>query len=137
MERKAVGQTATAGVQIGVRRTFAVSAEEAWNHLLSEPGLRLWLGAVDAISIEPKHRFESEEGITGEFRIVKPFQQIRLTWKKREWQKPSTLQIRLLSNAAGKTTISFHQEHLSDLRVREEMKRHWEAVLEEIKERHA
>lgn len=137
MDGKAVGQTATVGVQIGVRRTFAVSSEDAWNDLMSESGLRLWLGTFTTLSIEPKHRFESAEGITGEFRIVKPFQQIRLTWKKKEWQKPSTLQIRFLSGVVGKTTISFHQENLSDLRVREEMKRHWEAVLEKIKERHA
>ncbi len=137
MEKKAVGQTASVGVQIGVRRTLALSPEEAWNSLMSESGLRLWLGTLATVSIEPKHRFESAEGISGELRIVKPFQQIRLTWKKKEWQKPSTLQIRFLSKTAGKTTISFHQENLSDLRVREEMKLHWEAVLEKIKERHA
>lgn len=137
MERKVVGQTTTAGFQIGVRRTLALSPEEAWSFLVSEPGLKLWLGTFSSLQIEPKYSFESEEGISGEFRIVKPLLQIRLTWKKKEWQKPSTIQIRLLNREAGKTTISFHQENLSDQRVREEMKQRWEDVLEIFKKRHA
>ncbi|MDF2683716.1 MAG: ATPase [Brevibacillus sp.] len=137
MEQKVVGQTARAGFQIGVRRALAISPEEAWDFLMSEPGLKCWLGTFSSIQIEPKFSFESKEGISGEFRIVKPFLQIRLTWKKKEWQKPSTLQIRFLSGEANKTTISFHQENLSDQQVREEMKLRWEDVLEKIRERHA
>lgn len=103
MERKVVGQTATSGFQIGVRRTLAISPEEAWSFLMSEPGLKLWLGTFSSIQIEPKYSFESEEANIGE---------------------------------ASKTTISFHQENLSDQQVREEMKLRWEDVLGKIRERH-
>lgn len=54
---------------------------------------------------------------------------------KEAWSRPSTVQIRILPKERHKTTISFHQEHLSDQTVREEMKRHWESVLDSIKER--
>ncbi len=71
---------------------------------------------------------------SGEIRIVKPLQQLRLTWQKEGWERPSTVQIRILSKADNKTTISFHQEKLSDQYVREEMKTYWETILEKIGE---
>lgn len=137
MERKVVGQTASVGFQIGVRRTVPISPEQAWNEMMSIEGLSGWLGTVSSVTLEPKRTFQTEEGITGEFRIVKPSSQIRLTWKKPEWEKPSTLQIRFLSSDGVKTTVSFHQEHLRDQPVREEMKRRWEEVLHMMRERHA
>ncbi|WP_254052695.1 hypothetical protein [Bacillus sp. V59.32b] len=56
-----------------------------------------------------------------------------MTWQKKEWQKPSILQIRFISSNETKTTISFHHEKLADVYVPEEMKCHWEEVLEKIK----
>jgi hypothetical protein len=39
------------------------------------------------------------------------------------------LQIRIIASSADKSTISFHQEHLADALVREDMKAHCEQVL--------
>lgn len=131
---KAVGETAAAGVQIGVRRTLPISAEQAWNYLISPEGAKLWLGSTEQLVFAAGERFFSSEGLGGQFKVVKPQQQLRLRWQKPGWAKPSTLQIRLLPAKTG-TTISFHQEQLADLSTREEMKVHWESVLEEIRER--
>ncbi|EFI67697.1 hypothetical protein BFZC1_16100 [Lysinibacillus fusiformis ZC1] len=96
--------------------------------------VRTWLGESTSVIFEPGHKYHSKTG-SGEIRIVKPLEQLRLTWQKEEWSKPSTVQIRILPKGVNKTTISFHQEHLSDQTVREEMKGHWESVLDLIKER--
>lgn len=135
MDKKArvIGQTASVGFQIGVRRTFQVSAERAWSFLISPNGLKTWLGDVPSLTIRVGETFISREGTTGEFRVVKPMQQLRLRWKRPEWSAPSTLQIRLLSSAEGKTTVSFHQEKLDHPNTRELMKQLWEDVLNKMK----
>lgn len=133
--RKPVGQTASVGFQIGVRRTFPITREDAWHFLTSQEGLRLWLGDIETLELVAGHKYQSKDGTSGELRVVKPFEQLRMTWKKKEWEKPSTLQIRILPGSADKTTISFHQEKLEALNIREEMKSRWEAVLSNVMEK--
>ncbi|OBZ14923.1 ATPase [Bacillus sp. FJAT-27264] len=130
---KIVGQTSSAGFQIGVRRTLPISADQAWAFLTSPEGAKLWLGSTPPLEFAIRESFAASEGITGQFKVVKPQQQLQLRWQKPEWERPSTLQIRLLPAKSG-TTISFHQEQLDHPGTREEMKLHWEAVLDTIKE---
>lgn len=132
---KMVGKTASAGYQVGVRRTLPISPEQAWAFLTSSEGLKLWLGTVSIGVWEEGENFESAEGITGQFRVVKPMRQIRLRWTKPGWDKPSTLQIRLISDQPDRTTISFHQENLDRPGTREEMKLRWEEALAAINEK--
>ncbi|GGH22475.1 SRPBCC domain-containing protein [Paenibacillus segetis] len=130
------GQTATVGFQVGVRRTFPISQEQAWALLLSSKGLQVWLGDLPSLDLQVGHKFSSKDGIHGELRVVKPLHQLRMSWQRKGWEKPSTLQIRLYPNPsnADKTTISFHQEKLQDAWVREDMKQHWEEVVNKIME---
>ncbi|MCU6791997.1 SRPBCC domain-containing protein [Paenibacillus sp. WQ 127069] len=129
---KVIGQTASVGFQVGVRRTLPISQEQAWVFLISSEGLKLWLGDLPSLNLNVGESFRSKEGITGQLRVVKPFQQLRMTWGTKDWEQPSTLQIRLLSDKPDKTTISFHQEKLDSSNTREQMKLHWEQVLAAI-----
>ncbi|GEC92401.1 MULTISPECIES: SRPBCC family protein [Brevibacillus] len=131
---KIVGQTAATGFQVGVRRTMPITPEQAWAFLTSSEGMKLWLGHVSNLTFSEGETFTSSEGISGQFRVVKPFRQFRLKWSMKEWEKPSTLQIRLLSDKPDRTTISFHQENLDHMNTREQMKLHWEEVLNEIRQ---
>jgi uncharacterized protein YndB with AHSA1/START domain len=128
-----VGQTASVGFQVGVRRTLPISPEQVWSFLTSPEGTKLWLGNVSPLSFNEGEVFTSDEGISGQLRIVKPFRQLRLKWGRKDWEKPSTLQIRLLSNHPDRTTISFHQENLDHPNTREQMKLYWENVLNAIR----
>lgn len=132
--RKPVGVTADAGVQIGVRRTLPVAKETAWRFLLSVEGLRLWIGELGTLPAESKQSYEAKDGVFGKIISVVPLQKIRLSWQRPEWDNPSTLQIYLLSASGGKTTISFHQEKLDDVYMRDLMRTHWEQVLNRISE---
>ncbi|MCY9660593.1 SRPBCC domain-containing protein [Paenibacillus chondroitinus] len=130
-----VGLTAAAGFQIGVRRTLTLSQEKAWELLTSPQGRKLWLGETPTILFEKGHTFCTKEGINGVLRVVKPNEQLRLSWQPASWEEASTLQIRLLPAASpGRTTISFHQEKLDSMQHREEMKVRWEAVLNRLME---
>lgn len=135
MDHRVIGQTKTVGFQVGVRRTFPISQEKAWQLVTSVEGLNLWLGESTSIILQPGQKYVTKAGAFGQIRVVKSLQQLRLTWKKVEWQRPSTVQVRIPSKESNKTTISFYQENLSDKNVREEMKVYWEKVLEGISER--
>jgi hypothetical protein len=56
-----------------------------------------------------------------------------MTWKRPEWERPSRLQIYVLSTNTGKTTVAIHQEMLEDVYIREMMRRFWEEKLSQIK----
>ncbi|WP_274361434.1 SRPBCC family protein [Paenibacillus thermotolerans] len=129
---KPVGLTASAGYQIGVRRTLPITKEQAWDYLTSPEGLQSWLGDAPGISFAAGERYRTAEGTTGEMRVVKPYEQIRMKCRFAQWEKESTLQIRIIPAGERKTTVSFHQENLADGIVREEMKRRWELVLDRL-----
>ncbi|OPA76220.1 ATPase [Paenibacillus selenitireducens] len=133
-ERKPVGLTASAGYQVGVRRTFALSREQVWSVLTSAAGMQLWLGDVVPFDVQAGASFESRDGLRGTLRIVKPYEQIRMAWQRQHWNNPSTLQIRLIEGGANKTTVSFHQEKLQDPITRAEMKEHWDDTLSKLLE---
>ncbi|MGO0059165.1 SRPBCC family protein [Brevibacillus fluminis] len=135
MEQKVTGQTKSVGFQIGVRRTFPIPADRAWELVTTGEVADMWLGTSGKIMLEPGATFGTDAGVNGQLRIVKPQQQLRLSWQKAQWDKPSTLQIRFLAAKGEKTTISFHQEHLANAAVREEMRMHWEQVAAAIKEK--
>lgn len=129
---KVVGQTKDVGFQIGVRRTFSFSGDLAWDFLFLDEGLLIWLGKIDSDDIAPDNSYKTKEGIEGKISVLKPYSHIRLTWKRKDWENVSTLQIRVIP-AKEKTTISFHQDKLMNSGQREEMKSYWNKILEEIK----
>ena len=128
-----VGKTKSSGYQVGVRRTFSVDVKEAWNVLLSPQGIEIWLGELPPFHLGVGVHYTTKCGITGEIRVLNELENVRLTWKKEEWNKASTLQIRTIGQKNDKCTISFHQENLQSSGDREEMKTKWEEVLEKLK----
>jgi uncharacterized protein YndB with AHSA1/START domain len=130
--RVPVGVTKDAGVQIGVRRTFAAPKERIWRFLTADEGMSLLLGKVAGLDWKVGEVFESDEGITGKLTVVVPHQKLRMTWKLPEWERPSRLQLYLLTTATGKTTVAVHQEMLEDVYIRGLMKQFWEAKLAQV-----
>ncbi|CAM3280202.1 hypothetical protein [Brevibacillus sp. AY1] len=49
---KQIGKTASVGFQVGVRRTFPIPQEQAWEMLTSSEGLTLWLGNSPSVQLE-------------------------------------------------------------------------------------
>ncbi|TDF99764.1 SRPBCC family protein [Paenibacillus piri] len=131
-DTKPVGLTASAGYQIGVRRTLPISTEHAWAYIVSPEGLERWLSSGRALAVQKGEIYTTKDGFTGELRVVKPYEQLRLTWQKQGWSQRSTLQIRLLAGGPVKTTVSFHQEKLDSADVRADMKAYWEAAIEQM-----
>lgn len=131
-KEKVIGQTASSGFQVGARRTFDLTLERAWELLFSRSGVGLWLGEVSEFAPVKGFEYYTAAGITGIIRVVNPQVNIRMTWKPKDWNKASTLQIRTIPVSKDKTTISFHQENLQNAVVRQKMHDYWHEVLNNI-----
>lgn len=127
-----VGQTAATGFQVGVRKTLPISLECAWGLLTSTEGINVWIGEAPGLQMVKGQKYETLSGVSGMIRVVNPLQNLRITWKPVNWQKPSIVQVRVIPAGKDKTTISFHQENLPDQAARLYMRDHWQKVLDTI-----
>lgn len=133
--KRVLGQTPS-GFQVGVRRTLPVGPEDAWALLTGRPDL--WLGPGARIDFEPCTAYEVPPGegalaATGEVRVVRPGERLRMTWRPDGWDAPATLQLTLTATGAGRTAVNVHLERLPDARAREAMREHWRDRLEEVR----
>lgn len=125
-----IGKTKDVGFQFGIRKTISASTEKVWDFLLSENGLKIWLGELRN-KLELKKEFETKDGITGLLRVSKPNSHIRLNWKPKTWENMSTVQVRVIGNK-NKTAIAIHQEKLLNSEQRNEMRAYWTEIIEEL-----
>ncbi len=126
IEESAVGQTASVGFQIGVRRTLPCTENALWQLLTSDEGLTIWLGGP--IPLQQGASYTLADGTTGELRVFRPGSHLRLTWQPPGWAAPATIQVRVLP-AKGGATLSIHQEWLPDSAARTAMKARWDDVI--------
>jgi uncharacterized protein YndB with AHSA1/START domain len=133
--RRAVGQTADVGFNIGVRRTLPIPADEAWRLLTSAEGVRGWLGGAPELRWEKGETYRLQDGAEGEVRVFKPGSHLRITWGPKKWPRPSVIQVRVTPSGEHKTVVSFHQEHLPGAAEREERRRFFDAALDALQKR--
>jgi uncharacterized protein YndB with AHSA1/START domain len=131
--KRVLGETRDAGFQVGVQRSVEASPAEVWELLTSRP--ELWLGEGAAVVFEQGERYEVT-GASGEIRVVKPGERLRLTWQPADWEAPATVQLALLESAPGKTAIQAHLEKLPDGKAREAMRSRWREALERVAAAH-
>jgi uncharacterized protein YndB with AHSA1/START domain len=117
--------------QVGVRKTIDVSFNIVWDYMVSCHGIANWLGDVGKNNLQLNVSYETKEGIEGIVSLITHPSHIRLTWRKRNWDNTSTLQVRIIPSGS-KTTISFHQDKLNDVKQRERMREYWQAVIDKI-----
>src|SRR5215212_5397663 len=93
---RVVGQTKDVGFQIGVRKTFPLSVHQAWDFLFSNEGLSIWLGKINSGDVEVNKAYKTEAGIEGKVSVLKSYSHIRLTWKRKDWENTSAVQVRVI-----------------------------------------
>lgn len=128
--KREVGKTKDVGFEFGIRRTFDIAPEKAWQLLFSLEGLGIWLGKLNTYP-ELKQKYITAEGREVYIRIWKMHSHIRLDWKQPAWENLSRIQVRVIPNK-GKSTISFHHEKLRDAEQRVEVSKYWNEVMERI-----
>ena len=133
--KRAVGETADAGFQVGVQRSVETTTREAWDLITSHP--ELWLGEGASVAFDEGARYEvppggGDPGASGEIRVVKQEDRLRMTWQPPDWPAPATLQVTLSKTESGKTAITVHLEKLPDADAREAVRERWREALERI-----
>lgn len=128
------GKTRSTGFQIGVRRTLPVSPDKAWRLVTAAAGRKLWLGEGTGVRLAAGRSYRLADGSSGEVRVVRENSHLRLTWRPRGWERPSTIQVRVIPSGE-KTVVAFHQEHLPGPEEREARRRHFAAALDALERR--
>jgi uncharacterized protein YndB with AHSA1/START domain len=132
---KPAGLTKDVGWEVGARRTYATYPGEAWELLLSEVGVQLWLGDVkgEHFDFAKGAKYELKDGTIGEVRVFEPNSHVRLTYHPAGRERASTIQVRVMdAKGDARTTIAFHEEHLPDEQAREQRKAHFTMVLDKL-----
>jgi uncharacterized protein YndB with AHSA1/START domain len=129
--RTDVGKTADAGWQIGVSKTVPYPLAEVWEFLSGRDGVEVWLGPGAELPRKAGETYETESGTAGEVRSFRELDRIRLTWRPKDWDHDSTVQV-TVSSSGTKTTIRFHQEWLSGPDERAEQREYWKDVIERV-----
>lgn len=124
------GKTKDQGWEIGVRRTFAITPQRAWELLMTQPGLGYWLGR-GVTAFKKGDTFETDEKTSGEIRSYSEGSLIRLRWQPNGSTTESTLQVRVMPAKKG-AIISIHHERLENADEREAMQKHWSGVLDKL-----
>jgi uncharacterized protein YndB with AHSA1/START domain len=117
------------GFDVGVQRSIPAPAAEVWELITSRP--ELWLGEGASAVFEKGESYDAPDA-SGEVRVVKPGERLRLTWQPEGWPAAATLQLTLTESAAGKTALRAHLEKLPDEDARDAMRAHWGEVLERV-----
>jgi uncharacterized protein YndB with AHSA1/START domain len=120
------GQTRDVGFNIGVSRTIAVPLADVWDFIVSDEGLKIWLG--EGVRLAVKEPYETTEGTAGEVRSLHEYDRVRLTWRPRGWDHDTTVQVAMVASGE-KTMLRFHQEWLADADERSRQREHWRVVM--------
>lgn len=107
------------------------SVAELWEFLVSREGVDIWLGTCPELPRERGAAYETASGTAGQIRSFRAGERIRLTWRPKDWDHDSTLQV-TVSAAGTKTTLRFHQEWLADADERELQRAYWQDVIERL-----
>ncbi|HEY2063099.1 SRPBCC domain-containing protein [Amycolatopsis sp. NBC_01480] len=126
-----VGKTAQSGWEIGVSRTLPYSGARLWEFLLGREGVEVWLGAGVELPRGRGEGYETANGITGEIRSFHEGTRVRLTWRPKDWDHDSTLQLTVVDQGR-RSTLKFHQEWLADAAERAEQRAYWKDVTERV-----
>lgn len=126
-----MGKTAGAGWQIGVAKSLPYPVTDVWAFLSSKEGVEIWLGPGAVLPRARGATYETSSGTMGELRSFHDLDRIRLTWRPREGDHDSTVQVTVRPSGA-KTTVRFHQEWLSGAEERAEQREYWQDVIERV-----
>jgi activator of HSP90 ATPase len=130
-EAKVVGLTKNVGFQFSITKTCAVSVDMAWDFLLSESGIAMWLGDIHFNDFELNNPLTTKAGIEAKITIFKADSHLRLAWKPKHWDNNSFIEIRVLTNK-GRAKLGLLHTHMVSIGQREEVKAYWTKIIHEM-----
>ena len=119
------------GFQISVTKTFNVTTEIIWEFILSEKGISIWLGEINFDDFEIQKPLITKNGIEGKLTVFVPNCHLRFKWKPTNWDRQSTVELRV-TNSKGKATIIFHHTGFFKIEQKEELRSYWKNIVSKI-----
>ena len=132
-EKKAVGLTKNVGFQFSITKTCTVLPDVAWDFILSETGIAIWLGDIDFDDFELQKPMITKAGIEAKITIFKADSHIRLAWKPAHWPNNSFIEIRVLINKS-RAKLGLLHTHMISVEQRAEVKAYWHPIMEKMGE---
>jgi hypothetical protein len=119
------------GFQVSVSKTFKVSTEVMWNYILSEKGMHTWLGEINIDDFEIQKQLTTKQGIEVKLTVFVTDCHLRFKWKPINFEKSSTVELRITS-ANGKAKVIFHHTEFYKIEQQEELRSYWKNVIIEM-----
>lgn len=129
--KKVVGLTKNVGFQFSITKTYAVSVNKAWDFLLSESGVSMWLGYINFNDFELNNPLITKAGLEAKITIFKADSHLRLAWKPAHWDNVSFIEIRVLTNK-GRAKLGLLHTHMTSVAQRTEVKAYWTKIFDEM-----
>ena len=126
------GKTKDAGWQIGVSATVEHPIAEVWDLLTAPAGLAAWLGSCVPFDGANGETYRTSDGTSGELRSLHHQDRVRLTWQPPDWDHDTTVQIAVVAKGDQRTSVRFHQERLANADEREQQRRHWKQIADQL-----
>jgi activator of HSP90 ATPase len=130
-EKKIIGLTKNVGFQFSITKTCPVSVDEAWDFLLSESGVSMWLGYINFDDFELNNSLITKAGIEAKITIFKADSHLRLAWKPAHWDNVSFIEIRVLTNGS-RAKLGLLHTHMMSVAQREEVKAYWTKIFNKM-----
>lgn len=111
----------------GARRTFDMTAEEAWRNWADARGLGRWLSPAKA-TLNEGDLTTLNDGTDVVVIRARPPTLLRIRLNRLEWTRPRTAQLRVLPAARG-VTVALHAEALPDATTRADYIQRWTKAL--------
>lgn len=119
------------GFQVSVSKTFNFTTQIIWEFLLSEKGIKVWLGAISSSDFEIQKEFVTKQGIEGKLTVFVPDCHLRLKWKPSNFEKTSTVELRV-TNTNGKAKVIFHHTGFYKMEQQELLRNYWKNVISKM-----
>jgi hypothetical protein len=130
--KKVEGRNSKGEYSVTVTKTMPFNVKILWKILNSEEGLAVWLKPFGKFKLKAGAPFECEGGIFGEVRTLTTGKRIRIKLQTDEEEKPTILQINLVSKPKEKSLLVFQHEKLINGRLRTEIRARWRQAADEL-----
>lgn len=115
---------------VTVSRTVSFPVKRVWQVLMTDEGAEALLGPGSHFG-DKGHTWSAVDGRTGVIRTFHPLEEIRFSWRKDEYGKPSMVELRL-EDQGEQTTLRVKHTNLTDSSDLEGLKAKWSDALERI-----
>ena len=130
---RAVGQRSGGKFTVSLQRTINISPELAYDAIINPDLVSKWLEKPVKLDALEGGCFEFENGIQGEYLILKQPTRIRMLWRSSEIDKATQIDITLEEKANSRVTVRINHSKIKDEANYKKLKTYWTTAIDALK----